>query len=115
MDIYMYRGALYCGDCGEDIRESLTVDGEAPQDPEDELSYDSETFPKGPFDSNDESDSPQSCDKCGIFLENRLTEEGIDHLHWMIIDSLHHGRVSAACRDWIEYYQVELEDLINNL
>jgi hypothetical protein len=51
----------------------LTSQGQAPADPTAEHTYDSDKFPKGPLaDGGGESDCPQHCDTCGVFLENPL-------------------------------------------
>lgn len=92
--VYMFQAALYCEACGQAIREGLTAEGKAPLDADDERTYDSDDFPKGPFEP-DESDSVEHCDsgdEClnaenltvnpdypiviGAWLENPLTEEG---------------------------------------
>jgi hypothetical protein len=57
---YIYQADLWCDDCGELIREEITQEGEAPEDPDDECSYESDAFPKGPC-PDDESDSPSHC------------------------------------------------------
>lgn len=77
MKAYAYSAALYCAHCGEGIRRDLTAAGKAPANPDDESSYDSDAFPKGPYgDGGGEADSPQHCDACGVFLENPLTPDG---------------------------------------
>lgn len=77
MNVYMYQAALYCESCGDTIREDLAGTPEEPEDPSDEDSYDSDEYPKGPFeDGGGEADSPQHCDACGAFLENPLTDDG---------------------------------------
>jgi len=75
MLVFVYAADLYCEDCGAKIREELTAKGQAPEDPEDEWSYDSDDFPKGPTEET-ESDSPSHCGGCGVFLESPLTSEG---------------------------------------
>ena len=68
---YIYRGALYCEDCGDAIRESL-ADSWAPGAPEWD---DSETYPQG--DCNESwADSPCHCDECSELLDVGLTTEG---------------------------------------
>lgn len=77
MDVYLYQAALLCEDCGEATRRHLDADGARPADPEDESTYDSGDYPKGPYpDGGGEADCPQHCDHCGVFLENPLTAEG---------------------------------------
>ncbi len=77
MDVYIYQAALHCDECGHGICKDLKAKGEAPDDPKDESSYDSDDYPKGPFaDGGGEADCPQHCDSCGVFLENPLTSEG---------------------------------------
>ena len=36
MDVYIYRAALHCADCGKSIRAKLTCKRLAPKDPDDE-------------------------------------------------------------------------------
>jgi hypothetical protein len=80
-DVYIYQAALLCSDCGETVIKELTADGEAPANPEDESSFDSDEFPKGPYpDGGGEADSPQHCDHCGTFLYNPLTGDGYAYL-----------------------------------
>ena len=70
MDVYIFQAALWCEECGEAIRGRLTESGNAPGDAEDEGSYDSDDFPKGPFpDGGGEADTEQCCDGCGCELE----------------------------------------------
>jgi hypothetical protein len=86
MQVYMYQAALYCEACGEAIRERLTAEGKAPSNPEDEHSFDSGDFPKGPYpEGGGEADCPQHCDACGLFLENALTADGLDYVREAIL------------------------------
>ena len=39
---YIYAADLWCNDCGEMIREQITREGHAPEDPNDEYTYDSD-------------------------------------------------------------------------
>ena len=75
MNVYTYQAALLCEACGEAKRAELTAKGEALTDQDDESSYDSDDFPKGPQEEG-ESDSPSYCDHCNEFLESPLTSEG---------------------------------------
>lgn len=84
MLIYTYKAALWCEPCGEKIRADLTAKGDAPEDPADVNSYDSDDFPKGP-EKEGESDYPSHCDGCGLFLESALTGEGEDY----VINAVH--------------------------
>src|SRR5437870_2158559 len=94
MNVYVYQAALLCEDCGVKARLELTAAAKAPADPDDEGSYDSDDFPKGPYPGGGgEADSPQHCDsgtecvnalvcrhgthELGAFLENDLTAEGL--------------------------------------
>lgn len=80
-DAFIFQAALYCDDCGERIRAELTADGKAPADIENESSYDSDEFPKGPYsDAGGESDSPEHCAGCHVFLDNSLTDAGVEYV-----------------------------------
>ena len=76
---YIFQADIYCEDCGRDIRTRLTMDGNAPSNPSDECTYDSDNFPKGPYsDGGGEADCPQHCAQCRAFLENSLTQDGYE-------------------------------------
>ena len=120
MYVYMYNAALYCEACGVQIREDLTKVGKAPEEPDDESSYDSDEFPKGPFPEG-EADSPQHCDGCGEFLENDLTSEGTAYVRRMIEDSIVNpspgdleliaqGKMRPVLAKWQTFYGIEPED-----
>lgn len=79
MRAFIYQAALLCEDCGEARRAALKAGGRSPENPNDESSYDSNDYPKGPFDAG-ESDSPDHCDHCGAFLENPLTPDGVTYV-----------------------------------
>ena len=74
MNAYLYKASLYCEDCGKDTINDLYAKGTVPDDPEDERSYDSDDFPKGPYaNGGGESDYEQYCEHCGKPLYNPLT------------------------------------------
>jgi hypothetical protein len=74
MNAYMYQAALWCEPCGLAIMARLNEAGKMPEAPADERTYDSDDYPKGPYpDGGGESDSPEHCDGCGVFLRNPLT------------------------------------------
>lgn len=106
MNVYIYSAALYCEDCGEKIRTELKGVGQAPDDIDDETSYDSDDFPKGPFpDGGGEADTPQHCDECGVFLENPLTTYGGGY----VVDAVNEARAkgrkeSVAVTEWAPFY-----------
>ena len=111
-DVYMFQGALLCEDCGRDVQDNLRKKGKAPEDEDDEESFDSDDFPKGPFgDGGGEADSIHHCDsngeclnaiklpcgsKIGAWLGNDLTSEGDRWLAESIRESIFkddaHGR-----------------------
>jgi len=115
----MYQADLFCEDCGEEIRDALTNSGNAPDDPDDEYSYDSDDFPKGP-ESSGESDSVHHCgsgdacvnaiilpygSKIGAWLGNDLTEEGLQSVCEAVQDG---SDVSVL---WYVWYEDQLKDM----
>lgn len=106
MNVYIYRAALYCADCGEAIRARLTAEGKAPADPADEVTYDSEDFPKGPYENGGgEADCAQHCDGCSAFLENPLTQDGREHVADAIREHFETGDGDArTLAQWAEHY-----------
>jgi len=116
MDAYIYQAALLCEDCGKDVRETLSREGKAPSDPDDEGSYDSDEFPKGPYpQGGGEADSPQHCDLCGEFLENPLTTDGLDYIFNSVINCLSSGSGDkAVILQWVNHYGITIEDLMDH-
>lgn len=114
MEVYIYAADLFCEDCGERIRAELDREGLAPADPNDEWSYDSDEYPKGPYsDGGREADCPQHCGagpechnaiefedgcKVGCHLGNPLTTDGVEHVKEAIQEG---GEVAEL---WAEYY-----------
>lgn len=112
---YIYQAALYCEECGEAIRERLDKAGEAPEDVDDETSYDSADYPKGPYEIG-ESDVPDHCEGCGAFLENDLTSEGMTYTREAIERDLLAGREDSVAVDvWMPFYDVKLSPRVVRL
>jgi len=118
MKAFIYCADVYCEACGEDIRRRLTEEGKAPAEPDDECTYDSDDFPKGPYkDGGGKSDSPQHCgsgedclnptvidgEKYGCFLENELTEEGKRY----VTDELNDDP-GPVVKFWAEHYDISV-------
>jgi hypothetical protein len=77
MKVYMFCAALLCESCGTEARTAHRHTMPVEFDQDDESSYDSDNFPKGPYtNGGGEADTPQHCDSCGVFLENPLTPDG---------------------------------------
>lgn len=115
MRAFIYAAALHCEACGRAIRETLAES--APADPDNESSYDSDEFPKGPYaDGGGEADSPQHCDSCGVFLENPLTPDGVAYTRDLIADAVRSGRMDRhnrtgaplAAAEWQAFYAADL-------
>ena len=120
MNVYIYAADIYCEECGEAIRKQITQEGHAPADPDDEWSYDSDEFPKGPYcNGGGEADSPQHCGsgedclnaiefpdgfRCGAWLENELTTEGVKYVKEAIRDG---GEVAEMWADFYRDYDLE--------
>lgn len=109
MNVYMYRAALYCEDCGAKICARHKAEGKAPESPDDERTYDSDDYPKGPYpDGGGEADSPEHCDACGLFLANDLTTDGLAYVQQAVDEHYegtrkHNGDVIA---EWKECYRI---------
>ena len=99
--MYIYQAALLCDECGEAQRLALNMEDGAPEDPSDETTYDSDVYPKGPYDDTEEADSPQHCDECAVFLLNDLTEEGKVYAGEAIVSQEGDTEVLDA---WAEHY-----------
>ena len=102
--VYVYQAALLCEGCGEAERESLDAGGDGPEDPDDESTYDSDDYPKGPTEEG-ESDTPSHCDHCHVFLESDLTSEGVEYVRDAVQRARAAGRVeSVALTEWAPFY-----------
>lgn len=109
MDAYIFQAALYCPDCTRQIKRELKKEGKDPRDFEDEHTYDSDEYPKGPFsEGGGEADSPQHCDACHVFLENPLTGDGEDYVREAVNEdreARRRGRkANHVVGEWKEFY-----------
>lgn len=122
MKVYMYQAALLCEGCGKAQREHLDAafaeNGVEPVDADDESSYDSDRYPKGPYgDGGGEADCPQHCDQCGVFLGNPLTPDGDTYVReaaapfevrpdmsWSEIAEEAAAQGNEVVAEWIEFY-----------
>lgn len=78
MDAYIFQADLYCPNCADDIMNKIIAEGKQPEELDNEETYDSDDFPKGPIlDGGGEADHWQRCGTCGCFLGNALTSEGV--------------------------------------
>lgn len=107
MKAYVYRAALYCQECGEAIRATLDAAGKRPEHTEEESTFDSDDYPKGPYpDGGGESDYAAHCDACGAFLENPLTSHGVEHVKDAIAEfDSGHGGAPDVIETWREFYK----------
>ena len=105
MKAYIYQADVLCEKCaisemvrltGGDIpMEALVSSASSP-------SEDSDHWPQGPYvDGGGESDTPQHCSHCQLFLENPLTQEGVDYVQAHI----EYGEGDQeVLREWHNYY-----------
>ena len=115
MNVYLYAADLFCEDCGKAIRDRLDREGfETCGLHDDEHTYDSDEYPKGPYpDGGGEADSPWHCGsgpdcinaiefsdgcKVGRWLENPLTADGVEYVREAVQEG---GEVAEL---WAEYY-----------
>lgn len=122
MNVYMYAADLWCEDCGAKIIDELTAEGNAPEDPEDECSFDSDDFPKGPYpNGGGESDSPNHCaagsdcinavDGNGVFLENPLTDVGREYVKsaaYKYYFTKLPRAVNPPIPEWVKFYEIDV-------
>jgi len=99
MNAYIYAADIYCEDCGRAIRDRLTP----PATPDDEHTYDSGDFPKGPYgDAGGESDCPQNCADCGTYLAAPLTSAGVQYIIDYLAEALQRGRTTDCEATWAD-------------
>lgn len=111
----IYAADVWCADCAEKIKQRIRDEGFAPEDEDDQYSYDSDEFPKD-CDVSCESDTVEHCAagedcinaidldgfKIGCWLENDLTTEGGDY----VVEAVREGRKDGneVMELWAEYY-----------
>ena len=94
---YVYNAALICKSCGERRIKRLTDSGIANDG-------DSDRFPQGPYsDGGGESDTPQHCGNCGVFLENFLTSDGVEYVTQAVNSADGDADVLTV---WSEFYGI---------
>lgn len=88
MEAYIYNADIYCEDCAETIKATLTGPDTG----------DSDDYPQGPYpDGGGEADYPQHCGHCGEFLENSLTDNGANYVSEAVANN-------GAPEVWREFY-----------
>jgi hypothetical protein len=106
MNVYIFQAALLCEHCGEQARACTPLP--AGFDPENESTWDSDDYPKGPFSGGGgEADTPQHCDSCGTFLENPLTSDGVSY----VAEALESDCRNDTIRQWAEFYGPDYPEL----
>lgn len=108
MDVYIYQADLLCEGCGQVQRDLIDREKRGPEDPDDETTYDSDEYPKGPYpDGGGESDTPNHCGACAAFLENPLTLDGEAYVRERLLshyrDGTRRGDPKVAA-EWAEFY-----------
>jgi len=102
MEAYIYQADTYCPTCTEEIKKGLTP----PEHPEDERTFDSDDYPKGPFaDGGGEADTPNHCAKCHCHLENPLTHDGYKYVKEYIMEAIAKNDVLQL---WFDFYEFEI-------
>ena len=102
MNDYIYRADIWCEECTDKIRDTVRC----PLSAINMLSglWDSNDWPKGPYpNGGGESDSPQHCAGCGLFLENPLTEDGRRYVREALALSTSDPKIIAQ---WSAFYGI---------
>jgi hypothetical protein len=103
-EAYVYQAAMICADCAEKVKDQLGVLGRVPIEPDNESTYDSDDYPKGPYpDGGGEADYPQHCDLCNVFMENPLTGDGYAYVE----EALDNYPINETTALWRDYYSYE--------
>ena len=123
----IFQAELWCDDCADKIKRRLAEemfnregcvvlpDGMACIDFDDvddldgylrlmgEFDYDSDDYPKDCVGS-DESDRPEHCAGCKVFLENDLTAEGVDYVRSLAVDAYADEDENSVAFEYLDYY-----------
>ena len=70
--VYVYQAAFLCEACGERMRFKLDSEGLTPEESENETTYDSDDYPKGPYRA-EEVETCDSMDRCLNLTESEVT------------------------------------------
>ena len=114
--MYIYQAECYCDDCGEEICGEIQVTGLAPENPEEQTTYDSSDYPKDVGRAEDqESDTLDLCGRCRMSLGNSLTSDGVaivlEHLReYLILDEGVGMYIRAAVLELGEYTMLDLDN-----
>jgi hypothetical protein len=102
---YVFQSAIYCETCAKQIEAGCKTRGS--QFWPESMREDSDHYPQGPYSIGfDEFDSPQHCDACGMFLENPLTQDGVDYIR----DAIKRNDGNpVVLKQWRDFYKTELE------
>lgn len=105
MDAYVYKAALYCADCANQI-----IQGLQPLTWPSVMKADSEYVPQGPYpNGGGEADTPQHCDRCGTFLENPLTPDGDRYVIEQLVEHARTGEGDAeVLKTWGKFYNFQV-------
>lgn len=107
---YIYQADVWCENCATEIAATLDAEGKTPPNVMDEASYDSDNYPKGPF-FEEESDAPEHCSGCKIFLENPLTADGTEYMTQMVDKAVAEGRGEEPhIKEWMDFYGYRPEE-----
>jgi len=107
MDAYVYRGSFYCTDCAQELINVMDEFHMARPD------GNSDNYPQGPYpNGGGEADVPNHCDRCGDFLYNPLTTDGVNYVSQTLAD-YEEGLpgVYETLEEWREYYFPDHEPL----
>lgn len=101
MEAYIYQADIICAECAEVRQQDLKYQRILVND-----SYqDSDNFPQGPYDNGGgESDSPQHCGNCNLFLENPLTNDGEKELKILLSKPASNGIAEIIHAEYKQYY-----------
>jgi hypothetical protein len=109
MRIYMFEADLFCHPCGEAIAATLP----APDEWEREHP-DSDSHPVAYDSSEGQSDTPDHCGQCNLFLERNLTEDGIEYVRDCVAEDLcTEVEILGIVRQWVDFYGIDIGDCVD--
>ena len=95
---WAYSAALFCCHCAEQAYGKEALSNGTARDGEGNT-------PSPVFVDSSEADSPQHCDSCGEFLENALTDDGVEFVADSIAACLYDAMGNRAIvQQWASFY-----------
>jgi hypothetical protein len=106
--MYAYQAEPWCDECARKIKAQLRLEAKACGRPSEDIDTgDTDDYPQWGSD-DEETDCPEHCAGCGVFLENPLTDNGQRYVGERLADALvakyNDASVGLCIEEWWDKY-----------